>query len=268
MNSQLRAQAPLESAIYQGFVRHRRFGPVRHEFRYPLHMVFLKLDELPQALESSPLLGTGRWNWARFRRADYIDGNHSSLADAVRGKLGAKLGLDSGRLAGDIYFLGHLRYAGIYFSPLNLYFLAQQGRMRFMLAEVSNTPWNQRHYYAIDLDGTRTHAKEFHVSPFNPMSQSYRWQVRPPTVSDSKATVQLDVMDGAGGHPVFDATLVLKRLPLNHRQMLNVVLATPVQTLSMVVGIYWQAFRLYLKGVRYHPHPARANASAAGSEKA
>ena len=44
------------SAIYHGHVRHRRYAPVEHAFRYPLFMMYLDLAELDRLFEK-------RWLW-------------------------------------------------------------------------------------------------------------------------------------------------------------------------------------------------------------
>jgi DUF1365 family protein len=246
-----------DSALYQGFVRHRRFTPKKHEFRYPLFMAFIKLSELSLLADRLFLFGTRTWHWARFRRADYLGDPETPLAESVKRKIGEITGIRKQELNGEIYFYGHLRYLGFYFSPLNLYFVEQRGKLRYMLAEVSNTPWNERHYYVVDLDKIEPHAKQFHVSPFNPMSQTYGWKVRPPGAASGKSMVHLEVTSEDSSSPVFDATMVLKRQPLNQTNLLRVLASTPVQTLSMVIGIYWQALKLYLKGSPLYSHPAK-----------
>ena len=48
--------------------------------------------------------------------------------------------------------LVQVRCFGLYFSPANFYFCYDKDdNCTQMLAEVSNTPWNERHYYLIDL---------------------------------------------------------------------------------------------------------------------
>lgn len=270
------------SAIYRGFVRHRRFRPVLHQFRYPLFMVYIKLAELPELTDRLWLFGTRAWHWARFRREDYLGDPGVPLATAVKQRIAEKLGLNAQDLDGEVHFFGHLRYLGFYFSPLNLYFVERRGQMRYMLAEVSNTPWNERHYYAIDLEATRAaettasaeapgtacairgqdiHDKQFHVSPFNPMEQRYRWQVNPPAKQAAKSSVHLQVVPDGTDEAVFDVTMVLKRQPLNQSNLLRVLVTTPSQTLRMVAGIYWQALKLFLKGAPLYAHPAKQRQS-------
>ena len=52
----------MHSAIYRGWLEHRRWAPRRHAFRYPLFMVYLDLAELDHVF-------AGRWLWSTRRPA-------------------------------------------------------------------------------------------------------------------------------------------------------------------------------------------------------
>jgi len=91
------AAAPLSrpaSAIYEGTIRHRRFDPIEHSFRYPLFLMYLDLDELPEVLDRYPLFSARRPALARFRREDFMGDPARPLADcardAVEGATGAR----------------------------------------------------------------------------------------------------------------------------------------------------------------------------------
>ena len=238
----------MNSAIYEGFVQHRRHTPKQHAFKYELFMFLLKLDEVDEVAERFRFLGTGRFNWARFKRSDYLGPGDIPLESAITQKMSS---LANQELSGDVYFLGNLRYLGIYFSPLNVYFLKQGATFTHMLAEVSNTPWNETHYYLLDVSDPQPHAKQFHVSPFNPMNQQYHWKITPP--GDSVGIR----IESHQEKRVFDATLKLRRRELNQTNLNRVLLNIPVQTLSVVTAIYWQALKLFLKGVPLHQHPKK-----------
>ncbi len=256
-----RIASPTEgSALFRGVVRHRRFLPVRHQFRYPLFAWLLKLDELPALFERYRQLGTGPWHWARFRRADYLDQPERPLSEIVIDKLAGKLELGREEVAGEVWLLGQLRYLGCYFSPLNLYFVKRNGNFRHVLAEVSNTPWNERHCYALDLRSLRPQGKEFHVSPFNPMGQEYRWRILPP--EGDRLAAHVRVVDHQTGDLVMDAGLHLRRVPLEQRALNRMLWRRPSQTAALLAAIYWQALRLYLKRSPFHPRPDRSGARA------
>ena len=251
----------LESAIFRGKVRHRRFTPVKHEFDFNLFMLWLKLDELPWVLQDNWQLGTRPWNWGRFQRSNYLSPEIDSIDQAVRNKIRELAGTNSINTEGDVYILGHLRYLGFYFSPLTLYFLKDKDRFTWMLAEVSNTPWRERHYYLVDVNDPQEHPKKFHVSPFNPMEQSYRWRIIPPDPVQKNCLVHIEVGgEGHGMKPVFDASLMLQRQPLNQSILRRVLIRSPIQTASIIAGIHWQALKLFIKRAPLYPHPKKGAA--------
>ena len=43
------------SAVYEGWIRHRRFEPIEHDFRYRLFLVYLDLDGKADREECSGL---------------------------------------------------------------------------------------------------------------------------------------------------------------------------------------------------------------------
>jgi DUF1365 family protein len=253
-----KAAPKLESSIYQGFVRHRRFFPVAHQFDNRIFMLLLKVDEIPLVLKSFWQLGNSKFCWARFRRADYIGKDYESITDAVKSKIAEKLCKHSSEVNGEVYMLANLRYFGFYFSPINLYYLKCNDQFKYMLAEVSNTPWHEKHYYLVDLTDIKPHAKELHVSPFNPMTQNYHWHVIPPDNFQDRCLVHIQAHDQLTPiGKVFDATLSLNRVPLNQTELTRVLLRTPSQPISIVLSIYWQALKLALKRVPFYSHPKK-----------
>lgn len=249
----------LESAIYKGTVRHRRFSPTQHEFEYPLFMFLLNAKEIPVAFSRFWQLGISRFSLARFRRSDYIGNDSEPVQTSVVRKIAELSGKCEQEIEGEVLMLVHLRYFGFYFSPLNVYYLRHNDEFQYMLAEVSNTPWNERHYYLQDLKNIMEQEKQFHVSPFNPMNQKYRWKILPPDPDHGHCSIHLQCHDieDANDSKVFDATLQLNRTELNQAQLRSVLLRTPMQTLSVVIGIYWQALKLFIKGTPLYKHPRK-----------
>ena len=78
------AVQPLASAIYEGWVRHRRHAPRAHAFRYRMAMLYLDLAELPALFAGRWLWSSDRRNVAEFRRGDYLGPAELPLDEAVR----------------------------------------------------------------------------------------------------------------------------------------------------------------------------------------
>ncbi|MGL6257946.1 DUF1365 domain-containing protein [Vibrio sp. WXL210] len=256
------------SRLYTGEVRHRRLAPVEHQLSYSLFMPCIDLDEIEQL--QSKVFGFGQrwWHWARFKRDDYL--GQGPLKIAVQDKVFELTGV---RLSGRVEAVVHLRYLGLFFSPVNFYYLYDDtGDWRFMLAEVSNTPWNERHYYALPADegeeGTNwQHPKAFHVSPFNPINQQYIWKLKP---LGKRLSIHLECHtaecisadssnsdSSAARNKVFDATMAMRQQALTSSSLLRVLLKTPSQTVKVVLGIYWQALKLYVKRAPLYSHPKK-----------
>ncbi|MDX1705542.1 DUF1365 domain-containing protein [Pseudidiomarina sp.] len=246
----------LNSAIQRGKLFHQRYKPTEHGFSYPIAQWWLALDELEQVGGMSRLLSTRGFAPLWFRRKDYLRGSSGDLANAVRAKASELAGA---AVNGRVFFLGGLRTLGCYFSPINCYFIQPAGQTSYshMLAEVSNTPWNERHYYLLDLreqmPHQASHDKAFHVSPFNPIDMTYQWRLKPPlNRPDSRTIIHLEA-HRESRH--FSATMKLKRHELNPRAIRRVLMRFPVNTITTLGAIYWQALRLWLKKTPVYSHP-------------
>jgi uncharacterized protein len=231
------------SAIYEGHIRHRRFAVRNHAFRYRLAMAYIDLDELPTLLGGR--LARERPGLVRFRRSDYLGDPRTPLADAVRTRLEQDLGH---RPEGPIRLLTHVRSFGHCFNPVSFYYcFAPDGEtLEAVVADVTNTPWGERHAYVLPASGDMD--KALHVSPFMPMDQ--RYTCRAPAPGE---TLSVHIESRQDGRLAFDATLGMKRRPLTTRSLLRPL----APTLRMLALIYGHGIALKLKGVPVQPHPAQ-----------
>ena len=228
------------SALYEGWIRHRRHEPVSHEFSYRIFLSYLDLDELPGVLARVPLWSGRRPAPAWFRPADFMAAGE--VLDVVEERTGTRPG-------GPVRLLTSVRTFGHLFNPISIYYCFAPGgeQVEALAAEVTNTPWGERHTYACTgLSGS--FEKRVHVSPFLGMDADYRLRASVPG-----ERLQLHVDSRREGRAQFDATLSLERRELGPGPLLRY----PLQSVRVVAGIYAQAVRLKLKGAPYHPHPAR-----------
>lgn len=244
------------SALYTGSVRHRRHDAVGHRFTQPVQMLYLDLDELP-ALCGDGLRGRGALPWWlpwRYRRADFFGPRERPLGAAVRDAFEPQLGVRPAR----VRMLAMLRSFGIAFNPVVVYYGFDAGeRLLGVLAEITNTPWRERHHYVLPagLRGARgSFAKQFHVSPFQPMAQDYAWWLRPP---GAHLAVHMENRSAGDGAKVFDATLSLRRQPLTRAVLWRALWRQPCPPGRALLGIYWHALRLFWRRAPFFVHPKK-----------
>jgi DUF1365 family protein len=248
------------SAVYEGWVRHRRFEPVEHEFRYPLFLMYLDLAELPDVLDRFPGWSARRRALARFRRADFLGDPGRPLDACARDAVEAATGQ---RPDGPVRLLGGLRYLGHSFNPVSFYYCFDRGgeRVESVVADVENIPWGERHAYVLDRgEGTgpvlsEQIDKSLHVSPLMGMDQTYCFRASEPGEGLSVHIESRPRTGDPGEGKSFDATLNLRRRELSRPTMARLLARYPAMSLQVVARIYAQSFRLKLKGARYFPHP-------------
>jgi uncharacterized protein len=254
------APAARASCLYEGSVRHRRSSP-RDEFRFPLFMAYVDIDELPGLFDASLLWSARRPAPAWFRRADYLGDPETPLRAAVAEVVMQRTGI---AVDGPIRLLTHLRYLGHCFNPVSFYYCydAAGERVRAVIAHVTNTPWGERHAYVMAVDDRREHgstavlhgrfAKALHVSPLMGMQHSYDWRLSEP---GERLSVHIESTHDGDGTRAFDATLSLRRREITPAELRRTLLRYPALTLRLTARIYAHALRLRLRGASYHAHP-------------
>ena len=247
------------SCLYTGRIRHRRHFPRPHHFRYRTFLMYLDLDELDDVLGGRLLWSHRRPAPARFKRRHYLGDPAVPLKKAVQQLVEEAT---AHRPAGPIRLLTHLQYFGYCFNPVSFYYCFDESgtTVETIVAEINNTPWNERFSYVLS---DRSHAgpsgqrhfqfrKQFHVSPFMGMDLEYAWHF---TAPGRTLAVHMDNLDH--GRRIFDATMTLKRREISTWN-LNLALGRhPFITFHTVAAIYWQALRLWLKRTPFFNHPSK-----------
>lgn len=245
---------PFRSKIYEGRVFHQRFRPRKHRLSYRVFSMMIDLEELPDLDRSHRLFSYNRFGVLSFWDRDYGSGEDRPLIVYVRGALkAAGLDMPGGRVA----MLCYPRLFGYVFNPLSVYYCYDRSdTLKAVLYEVSNT-FGERHTYLIEVNGTdqknihQSCRKAFYVSPFIDVSGEYRFRLTHP---GDDITVLIDQCDDGGvllkasfsgrAHAVSDATFAA------------MVMKYPLMTFKVIVGIHWEALKLWRKGLKLFDHPA------------
>lgn len=249
----------MNSAIYRGWVRHKRFateatGQVAHEFRYASTMPYLFLDELEQLTALHPRFSMIRPDALWFRRQDFGGDRTVDLATSIRNEIVAA-GFD--RPMGRIAMLAHIRTWGFLFNPLATFYVFDEHEvLTYVVLEVRSTPWLERHRYVLDAGSTaHRFAKELHVSPFLTMDHEYVCTV--PAPGDQ---LSLHLGNRRGDERIFDASLSMQRVAITKASLTTLIWRRPLATYGVTFGIYREALRLWRKRAPFITHPNKLRA--------
>ncbi|PHR51924.1 DUF1365 domain-containing protein [Cycloclasticus sp.] len=254
----------VNSKIFTGRVRHRRFKPKENEFQYTIFMLYLDLDELPTLFDRFWLWSLNKPNVASFQTQQYLADENGCIKTAVKHEVKTQLGVVP---KGPIRLLTHLSYFGYCFNPVSFYYCFNEDgeTLDFIVAQINNTPWNERHCYVLDnrpSDASNSPSKvvrsefekTFHVSPFLPMDMRYFWRFNTP--SEKLAVYMKNTQDD---ETFFDVNLSLKRKEINSLNLCAALVKFPLMTWQVITGIYWQSLKLWLRKTPFYDHPKTHN---------
>jgi len=170
-----------------------------------------------------------------------------------------------------------------------------------VVGEVSNTPWNEMHCYVLhpdsvdqvklrvdeDINGSQqatcfeenqeeegqsptqklhyVFPKKFHVSPFMEMNYDYEWLFWNFSTSEPNATIRIINnlrQQDAGRLLQFTAKMLVQRHSVHPYRIAWHVSTFPVYCAIIQLWIHYEAFRLFVKGVHFQPHPAGTETAA------
>lgn len=248
------------SGLYRGRVWHARQRGPRQGFSYAISYYYIDLDELDHVFAAIPGHRVNRWAPYSFRESDYLkDRPEERLKDRVAGFIAEYIGVP---WQGRVRVLTQLRQWGAIMNPLTVFYAYDESghQLQYLVGEVSNTPWNERHLYLIPVNAAdqddaapvwhrMSHRKEFHVSPFFAVSGSYHWRFNTPD-----DLLQLDIRLHQDNRVVFDARMILHHIPLTARNAWACALRYPWFPLLTLARIYRQAFRLWRQRATFFPH--------------
>ncbi len=241
----------MQPALYHARVMHLRKmpdGQRTHRFAYRVFRVWLDIDRLGDA--HSRWLSHNRFNLLAIHDRDHGPRDGSPLRPWADALLASH---DIARPA-TIMLYTFPRMLGYAFNPLSMYVgFDTQGKPMAAIYEVRNTDTDMSHYVFPLTDIAPHHhstAKDFYVSPFISAKQRYTF-----TLDTPSETLAMRIrLDGANGLTMI-ASENGERVPLTDRTILRASAAMPLMTFKVIIGIYWEALRLRLKGAKFFRHP-------------
>lgn len=241
----------MQHALYTGFVIHNRLYPIKRRFKYKINMFFLDVDDIDNAFKSIPFVSVNKWNILSFYRKNYLPSqDKSTIRDEVIKHL---ITNDFHIIPDKIFILTNLSYFGYCYNPVSFFYCYKDDKLIYLLAEVNNTPWNERFVYVEKLDNDKANhlhiKKRFHVSPFLPMNIEYSWIVNKP------GEIIKIFMGCSSDKRVFNASLKVKKEKINIQSITKVILLSPFATYLVHFRIYLQALFLFIKKVPFYSHP-------------
>lgn len=255
----------MKHLIFTGYVRHRRFYPKKHQFSYKLFMFCLDLANIQNLFKNIKQVSLETFNWFSFKRKNYLHQSPLPIDTYARQLVMRRYGVYP---QGKIYLLTQLSCLGYCFNPISIYFIFDETHenLDYLILEVTNTPWGERHNYVLKHTNTPKNAtyhyqfaKELHVSPFMSMHYSYQLHLKL-----QKEKIVLHMENHIDGKKDFDATLILKAQ--ENGTIKKVLWHFPLITYKIAAAIYWQALQLWMKGVPFHAHPHSNKRTSHGSQ--
>lgn len=233
--------------LYRGLVVHRRLRPISHRLRYRVFALLVDCERLDALAGRLRLFSHNRPNIFAIYDRDHGDGGPiGPYLRKIAGRQGAGVRIER------FMMLCYPRVAGFAFNPLTVYYgIDNDGRIRLAVYEVNNT-FGERRSYVLAADSHRedgvidqTCLKTMRVSPFNSPHGAYSFRLTPP----GKSIVVGVALRDSGG-PVLKAYFRGNRRPLSDAALLRALVSTGWMTVNVIVGIHWEALKLWLKGLR------------------
>jgi DUF1365 family protein len=251
----------LTSSIYSAKVMHHRLAPKKHSFWYTIYLFYIDLDELEILDKKLRWFSYNRFNLFNFRDKDHVQfpKENPDQTKTVKQQISTYLKSHNVEIGnGKIKLLTNLSVLGYNFNPVSFYFCFDENENPLCaVAEISNTYHEMKMFFfgKEDLHNNTFRQKVeklFYVSPFIDLDTFFDFKLSIPT---QKLDIRIDDYDKKGER-FFLSTLNGERKVLSNANMLRYFLSIPLIPLQVMGLIHWQAFKLWIKKIKYHPKDA------------
>ena len=236
----------MNSNIYNGYVTHTRFKPVKHFLKYKTFSLFIDLDELELLDKKFKIFSFNKFNIFSFHNKDHGERNGKSLKEWVLYNL-KKFKIEKN--INRIKLLCYPRIFGYVFNPLSIFYCYENNILKAVFYEVKNT-FNEQHTYIFkikdDKNIQQSCKKKFYVSPFMDMKTFYNFELKPPA---DKLSVLIKQTDKNG--LILTAVQTGERKNFSSKQLIINFFKYPLMTLKIISAIHFEALLLWKKGAIY-----------------
>lgn len=248
-----------EVKLAWGLVKHQREQPKPNGFTTGacfVRLVFSNTDRTQN--HTYPVIdGTGL---VSVSASDYGLKPHTQKFPEFVQQLRTQMEVETNEaLKGCVHLHTFPKVLGYVFNPVSFwYFHNEEQQCRVILCEVNNT-FGERHFYLLNAPKNRAplnkgmllHSKkEFHVSPFFPVSGRYEFRF----VSNNKHSLaRINYFEGTVQQLSTSVSGTL--LTPSTQLWVKTLVKYGWFTLAVVLKIHWQALKLLLKGAKFHGKP-------------
>ncbi|HVT01936.1 MAG TPA: DUF1365 domain-containing protein [Thermoanaerobaculia bacterium] len=245
----------MRSSLYECRIVHHRSSPREHHFTYNVFLFALDLDEIDEVARRVLLFSHNRWNACTFRDDDHLPGSSMTIRENVEEFIRQR---GVSERPSRILLLTSARIFGYVFNPVSYYLcFGEDGKPLCAIPEINNTYGEMKPFFIGGSDFTdgsfrQRVTKHFYISPFLDLSDQLEFRIEPP---EEKLRISTDTWRGE--ERILSAAISGTRRPLTTASLALCLLKFPLVTLQIITAIHWEAFRLWLKGIHYHPKKER-----------
>lgn len=230
---------------------HRRYGKIKHFFKYKVPCIFLDLDEVEIIKAKSIIFSINSFNLFSFNEKDHGYRDERSIKEYITQSL-KKYNISFSNLK--IKILCFPRIFGYVFNPLSVLYCYNENKLIAIFYEVKNTSNEQHTYVFVNGDNTNQKSlkhqcnKDFYVSPFIGMKGKYLFTNK---LTKEYINIVIDLYN-TNNQKILMASQSGKFIDFKASKLLKYNLINPLLGLKIMMAILFEAVRIILKGGKYY----------------
>lgn len=231
--------------IFEGTIYHKRFLPKKHDFKYNFYLLDIDVFDL-KSLENK-IFSINKLNFMSLQSFDHF-GTSLDVMKNIE-ELLKKFDL---KASPKMRFITLPRVLNFVFNPISVLVLFDGKNLpTHILAEVHNYN-NGRVVYSIKLEKKGNSyfgivKKDMYVSPFFECEGVYEFELK---YDQNKLFIKIDLYEDSK-HKL-TAVFNSKLMPYTFKNILKIFFRYMFSTFLVVARTYFQAIRLYLKGLKIY----------------